>query len=41
MTLIEELERRVELKKQLVILTEEEIAELELKIEEEISDGSN
>ncbi len=35
MTLIEELERRVELKKQLVILTQEEIAELELKIEQE------
>ena len=32
MTMIDELERRIELKKQLIVLTEEEIAELELKI---------
>ena len=33
MTLIEELERRIELKKQLITLTEEEIAETELMID--------
>ncbi len=35
MTLADELKRRIELKKQLVILTEEEIAELEVKIADE------
>ena len=37
MTLADELRRRIELKKQLVILTEEEIAELELRLIEEES----
>ena len=40
MTLADELRRRIEIKKQLVVLTEEEIAELELRlIEEEAHDG--
>lgn len=37
MTLADELRRRIEIKKQLVILTEEEIAELELRLIEEES----
>ena len=39
MTLADELKRRIELKKQLVILTEEEIAELELRLIEEEAQG--
>ena len=41
MTLADELRRRIELKKQLVILTEEEIAELELRLIEEEAHESN
>lgn len=37
MTLADELKRRIELKKALIILTEEEIAELELRLIEEES----
>jgi hypothetical protein len=32
MTYLEEIQRRIDLKKQLIILTEEEIAELEIKL---------
>ncbi len=35
MTLADELKRRIELKKAIIILTEEEIAELEVKIADE------
>mgnify|MGYP001600396554 CR=1 FL=1 len=35
MTLADELKRRIELKKALIILTEEEIAELDVKIADE------
>ena len=41
MTLADELRRRIELKKQLVILTEEEIAELELRLIEEEAKGDS